>query len=403
MKHNEVGPNEYPLGRCAFEHVRFLVEEIGPRPAGSETEKQAQAYVLEHLSGWGYEVQKQPVAFAPLPRFSPIYLIGGLLMASIPWFIQAYPGLTIWLPALLVMVAAYARWVMLRRCCTSQSANIIAYAHTSPDGPTLILSAHLDSARASAFRNKFIRYLNYYTIFILQRIAIAVTILSVFKLLDFALPGWLYIIVCVLGSLAGGWLAFSQSWNQIAHRNRYSPGAHDNASGVGVLLALARYFAVENTQPSLKLRLGFLFTGAEETGLHGAAEFARQLGVNTATSILSLDMVGAGNVLNYITGEGILMPTHTDRELNAYLQEAYPEIKSLCHTVHSGDFARFLRAGIPAAALQSSGSMEAEIAYHTVFDTLDVIDIPTLDMTAKAILKFIGLKERYLTKETNRQ
>jgi hypothetical protein len=403
MKHIEAKPDGYPLGRRAFEHVHFLVEGIGPRPAGSEAEQQAQAYVAEHLTGWGYQVQKQPVAFAPLPRFFPVYLIGGLIMAIIPWFIQAYPGLTIWLPVLLVTVAAYARWAMLRRRCTAQSVNIIANTNAYPDVPTLILCAHLDSARASPFRNHLIRGANYYTIYILQRIAIAVTIISVFRLLGFTLPGWFYIIIGMLGSLAGGWLAFSQSWNQIAHHNDYSPGAHDNASGVGVLLALAEHLIALNAYSSRQLHLGFLFTGAEETGLHGAAEFACQLGANTATSILSLDMVGAGNILHYIAGEGILMPTRTDKKLNAYLREVYPDIKSLWHTVHSGDFARFLRAGIPAAALQTSGSMEAELAYHTVFDTLDVIEIPALDITAKVILKFIELKEKRLTDETQRQ
>ena len=233
MKHIEAKPDGYPLGRRAFEHVHFLVEGIGPRPAGSEAEQQAQAYVSEQLTEWGYQVQKQPVAFAPLPRFFPVYLIGGLIMAIIPWFIQAYPGLTIWLPVLLVTVAAYARWAMLRRRCTAQSVNIIANTNAYPDVPTLILCAHLDSARASPFRNKLIRGANYYTIYILQRIAIAVTIISVFRLLGFTLPGWFYIIIGMLGSLASGWLAFSQSWNQIAHHNYYSPGAHDNASGVG--------------------------------------------------------------------------------------------------------------------------------------------------------------------------
>jgi hypothetical protein len=38
-----------------------------------------------------------------------------------------------------------------------------------------------------------------------------------------------------------------------------------------------------------------------------------------------------------------------------------------------------------------------------VFDTLDVIEIPALDITAKVILKFIELKEKHLTDETQRQ
>ncbi|MBI3764693.1 MAG: M28 family peptidase [Chloroflexi bacterium] len=61
----------------------------------------------------------------------------------------------------------------------------------------------------------------------------------------------------------------------------------------------------------------------------------------------------------------------------------------MAYTLRSGDFAAFLRRGLPATSLQTSGSPEAELAYHAVHDRLDVIQPHALDMTARAALEMI--------------
>ena len=43
----------------AVEHIRYLSEEIGPRPGGLEGEKQAADYVASQLRSHGYEVEYQ--------------------------------------------------------------------------------------------------------------------------------------------------------------------------------------------------------------------------------------------------------------------------------------------------------------------------------------------------------
>jgi Zn-dependent M28 family amino/carboxypeptidase len=68
------------------------------------------------------------------------------------------------------------------------------------------------------------------------------------------------------------------------------PGADDNASGVAVALAVAR----ELQRARSSGRVVFLFTGAEEIGLHGAKAYvaAPHIPLDQIRAVYNLDMVG---------------------------------------------------------------------------------------------------------------
>jgi aminopeptidase YwaD len=53
-------------GERAMRHVRYLAEEIGPRPAGGEAEKRAARYIARIMAAQGYEVEVQEGV--PVPR-----------------------------------------------------------------------------------------------------------------------------------------------------------------------------------------------------------------------------------------------------------------------------------------------------------------------------------------------
>lgn len=56
---------EFNFAEKAFDHIRKLTEEIGPRPAGSLAEAQAEDYILEQLQSWGYAVEKKTGSLCP--------------------------------------------------------------------------------------------------------------------------------------------------------------------------------------------------------------------------------------------------------------------------------------------------------------------------------------------------
>ncbi len=375
-----------PLGEVALAHVRALAQAIGPRPAGSAAERQAFDYVAAQLRRWGYIVERQPVAFAPLPRFAPLYTLGGLALIAGSWSIQRWPWAALLTPLVLIALPQAGRWLVSQRPCTARSENLVAYTAAPAGAPTLLLSAHVDSARASVFRRRGLLWLQYWTMFIALRVALAVAALALLAGLGLALPGLLVWLLAALGTGVGGWWLLTEGLNQLVKPDHYTAGAHDNASGVGVVLALAEALAQSDPQP---LRVGFLFTGAEETGMHGARAYAASLTNREQTTVINFDMVGAGDTLRFVTGDGTLRPRRTAAALNAQVVAAQPRARGIWYTLRSSDFLPFLCRGVPATSLQTSGSEPAELAYHTLYDTVDVIEVSALDQTAQAALSVI--------------
>lgn len=376
------------FGARAFQHICFLAQKIGPRPAGSPAERQAFDYITGQLESWGYPVERQPVRFAP-PRFFPLFALGGSMVVIAGWAVGGFPWLALWLPLLILALPQLARWLIRRRPRTAFSENIFAQT----ESPTLIVCAHVDSARASFFHNRDWLWLQSKTMFVVSRVGIAIAVFSLLALIGVELPV-VNAALGLIGTVVGGWWAAVETLNQLALRDRWSPGAHDNASGVAVALTLAEHFA---SHPLDNARLGFLFTGAEETGLHGAEAFAEQMKPDkfpreanpSGLFVLNLDMVGAGKELRFVAGEGTLTPLRTDARLNALIRQAHPAARNVWYSVRSGDFAAFLRRGIPAASLQTGGSEKADLAYHTVNDTIEVIEESALQMTAEAVAKVL--------------
>jgi hypothetical protein len=248
----------------------------------------------------------------------------------------------------------------------------------------------VDTAPASGFRSALGLALQGRWLNIFQRMAIALAAVAALSWIGFTIPFILLNLIRVFGTLTGAWLLMSEAWRQLGGRGDYSPGAVDNASGVGLLLAMAEQFA---EMPPEGLRPGFLFTGAEETGMHGARSFASGLepGQKDQLFVLNVDMVGAGDVLRVVTSEGIIKKRLTDPRLNRILFEAAPAARGLRAINRSGDFAPFLEAGIPVASIEISGSTAAARAYHSVHDELDLVETTSLAKAAEVVGEFVRI------------
>jgi hypothetical protein len=441
------------LGERAYAHVYHLAAEIGPRPAGSEAERRAFAYIEAQLRACGLTTQITPVPFAPPPRFFAVFALGGAALLAGGLALAAVPWLAVLAPLVILPLPDIARAVIRRRPRTAQSQNLIAYTSADETAPTLILCAHVDSAPASVFGSRWLLALHQHLMFIALRVGWALATTAILLLLGFALPAPVTQLVGGAAIVTGGVWALMEALNQLM-RQRWSPGAHDNASGVGVVLALAEHFA---QHPPERQRLGFLFTGAEETGLHGAEAFAalhrsvgevrsaspvaggasaahhrsvgevrsaspvaggagaahhRSVGeVRSASpvaggagaaqpglrgqrvAILNLDMVGAGDRLTYVLQDGALRVHATDAALNQLVRAADPEARGILNTLRSGDYLPFLRRGLATASLETRGARDAELAYHTVRDTVEVIDIARLGATAQTVIEVVATAE----------
>jgi Zn-dependent M28 family amino/carboxypeptidase len=101
-----------------------------------------------------------------------------------------------------------------------------------------------------------------------------------------------------------------------ADLGRYSPGANDNASAVGTLLALAERL---KDQPLQNTALWLAFTGCEESGCDGMKTLIREHGNMLRDAIfIDVEMVGIGDRLSYIAEEGNLRRRASRRKLRLY-------------------------------------------------------------------------------------
>ena len=123
-------------------------------------------------------------------------------------------------------------------------------------------------------------------------------------------------IVMVIKVLTVVWLPDSIVWSaagvttfcllllQINLTQNRSPGGFDNASGVGVMLEVARVMVAHGEEKSVT----FLAAGAEEYGMCGALRYVQKHADEydqKNTYVINLDGLGVGNSVNVVTRYGI--------------------------------------------------------------------------------------------------
>ena len=182
------------------------------------------------------------------------------------------------------------------------------------------------------------------------------------------------------------------------HLGEGHPGADDNASGVAVLLDLARAMVASGPPPRTVIFAAF--TG-EESGLLGSKRFlATWPKERTITSNVNLDTVGRLG-----GGELIVLGTGSADEwvhiANGAGYVTGVSVKAVASDPGGSDQKSFLEAGIPAVQLFTG----AHADYHAATDTADRVDGPGLVKVASVAREFVGYlaeRDRPLTARTGK-
>jgi aminopeptidase YwaD len=175
---------------------------------------------------------------------------------------------------------------------------------------------------------------------------------------------------------------------------RRSPGANDNASGVAIMLDVAR--AVSGTAKARNVK--FIAFGSEEYGSNGAHHVGSQTYVNRLGArrrqrlpgMVSVDMVADGRPL--VVGTAGIGPPVVARTLFRRLRRAGFAVvyRTTCDCSDNGPFEL---AGIPAAFMWTG----LEPNYHDPTDTPPNLSRRDLRRSGKATLRFVrGLDVRTL-------
>jgi hypothetical protein len=312
----------------AAKHIRQLARGIGPRPATTEGERRAAAFVCGELERIG-------ASRVTLHRFQ------GSISGWVPWAVPfslvvwgyllalllAVPGAVI--AAVLDAVAtvvAYRQLVpgmdpddplSLRRWLwRGESQNV--HAILPPAGAVdrrVVLLAYLDSPITSFFwatgrRRRLVQLSQ--------------------PLLFLSLPA--SGVALLLGALGGNVLFYFAATLLLpaqavallacvrAGRRGHSAGANNNASGVGSLLALAERL---KQSPLASTEVWVLATGCRETGGDGARAFlARHRQALSEAAFVALEGLGVGERVIYLCGEGSLFRTAYSQQLRTLAERA---------------------------------------------------------------------------------
>ncbi len=162
-------------------------------------------------------------------------------------------------------------------------------------------------------------------------------------------------------------------------------GANDNASGVAMMLSLAKYFS-ENPQ-WCKYSISFIAFAGEEAGLIGSKYFTMNpiIPLNKIRLLLNVDLMGGGeDGITVVNGKEQPRIYQTMTTINNELQ-LLKTIKERSNAPNS-DHYYFAEAGVPAVFLYTMGSYKH---YHDVNDRAENLELTKFNEVFTLITELI--------------
>ncbi len=167
-------------------------------------------------------------------------------------------------------------------------------------------------------------------------------------------------------------------------KNAYFPGANDNASGVAMLLSLAKYFVVNPPEYTIAL----CFFSGEEAGMEGSQYFVQHpfFKLKKIRFVINIDIMGGAS-------EGITVVNGTEYPKEFDLMTQINEEKKLVKQIkkrgptQNSDHYSFAQVGVPAFFIYSNGTVKN---YHDVFDKAESTPLDNFEEVEKLLIEFVG-------------
>ncbi len=417
------------LGGRAMRHVRVLSVDIGPRGSCTAADHRGSRYIAGQAERFGAKVEME--RFRSYTSFSwpyaLIYLLGSLAGFAVLWSpaIGLVAGLLMLVifylqnTSLLDIGAIFPQWPTENVVAVLPPKGNAADAGPPSDGAAppataatarpirrVVLVAHHDTSRSSiAFSPSQVK--NFRLTFLLMAAAFALTPVAALLAL---IAGRV-----VAGSAASGpwaWLSAVRwlglfpeiylfaSVGLIAHRELtgvYTHGAADNASGVGVVLAVAEELATSGALANTEVWC--TFTGGEEVGQTGMVDFVRRHGAGLRDAFfINLDNVGAGAV-RFATGEGMLGVKPCDPALVSVARSVAGEhpdwdLQGVPVTIMTTDANVLLFRGYKVISLRAEDEQRLLPNWHWPTDIYENVDPATVERCAEVLREMVLALDR---------
>ena len=180
------------------------------------------------------------------------------------------------------------------------------------------------------------------------------------------------------------YLVFSGHYDHLGQMGSkaYIPGANDDASGIAMMLDLARYFQENPPEYSVV----FLAFGAEELGLIGSRYFTEHplLPLDSICFMINLDIVGTGDEGIAVVNAKIFNEAFEKLKTLNDRGNYFPRIKARGKAANS-DHYFFTEKGVPAFFIYTMGGISA---YHNVWDRAETLPLTRYEALFRLLLEF---------------
>lgn len=374
-------------GQRALQHVRYLAETIGSRPAGSAQEGKAADYIEAQFRSYGYAVERQNFQF---PYFIDR---GARLVVQAPQVEELHP-LTMGLSAAGRVEAPIAsvglarpqglppeglrgRIALIQRGETTFDEKIAAVARAGAVGAIIFNNASGNfSGRLSQLASiPAVSISQDEGNLLLELLKRGTVTVQVYVNATSEERRGQNIIATRPGTGAGT-LVFGAHYDSV----EAGPGANDNASGTAVVLELARL-----ARPG-PLTMRFITFSAEELGLLGSRYYVNNLTQTERqrmVAMVSLDMVGVGDKMRFGGSQQLVQTALAIAGSQGITAQALEGLSA-----GSSDHVSFISAGIPAVLFHYTVGNDLDPNYHTAQDRAGFVDPVDLERITQVSLAF---------------
>lgn len=369
--------------------IKKICKDVGPRPAGSEQEHEAQKLMAAELDGACDKVEIEPFDVHPGAFLGWILTDGIMMIAAIVLFFFGMSAIALALCAL-SLIFAIVEFLLYKKLLDpffpkKTSHNVVAVR--KPKGEVkrrIIFSGHADSANEWRFTyyggsKLLVQIIGLSFVGILLGLVLGIWAVAAGHAFSAADSGALNVMRYVF--LA--WIPILFTALFFENKKRPVMGANDDLTGCFISMAVVKYMQqhdirFENTE------VWVVLTGSEEAGLRGAKAFCKAH--KNELSDVETVFVGLDTIRDYdfaaVYSRDLTGTVKNDAGACALVKEAAKQtgLDLPYKSVFFGatDAAAVTQAGMKAVSVAAMDPAPAKY-YHTRLDTADNLDIKTVE------------------------
>ena len=369
--------------------IKKICKDVGPRPAGSEQEHEAQKLMAAELDGACDKIEIEPFDVHPGAFLGWILTDGIMMIAAIVLFFFGMSAIALAL-CTLSLIFAIVEFLLYKKLLDpffpkKTSHNVVAVR--KPKGEVrrrIIFSGHADSANEWRFTyyggsKLLVPIIGLSFVGILLGLVLGIWAVAAGHAFSAADSGALNVMRYVF--LA--WIPILFTALFFENKKRPVMGANDDLTGCFISMAVVKYMQqhdirFENTE------VWVVLTGSEEAGLRGAKAFCKAH--KNELSDVETVFVGLDTIRDYdfaaVYSRDLTGTVKNDAGACALVKEAAKQtgLDLPYKSVFFGatDAAAVTQAGMKAVSVAAMDPAPAKY-YHTRLDTADNLDIKTVE------------------------